>query len=220
MPIARDIRCRSHFNSCFLSPKSSIGPNKYPEEDDKAAFDAGRRIREGDRGRPNLETIICWKSSRRIKLIAQKSDSEIADALSLALCAKEPRSAFGVLMGLHGVGAPMASAILTAMDQDKYTVIDYRALEALGVQDFDTDLNFYIEHYFPECKRLASETQISLRTLDRALWSWSRKMKSSSTLNAARLCGQRSQHFLRWSSNPRRLLPSRSAPRGGSSRKT
>jgi hypothetical protein len=67
----------------------------------------------------------------------------------------------------------MASAILTAIDQDKYTVIDYRALEALGVPDVDPDLNFYVRQYLPECRRLAAEAKVSLRTLDRALWTWS-----------------------------------------------
>jgi hypothetical protein len=69
----------------------------------------------------------------------------------------------------------MASAILTAIDQVKYTVIDYRALEALGVPGLDTNLNFYLKHYLPECERLRSKGHVSLRTLDKALWSWSRK---------------------------------------------
>ena len=79
-----------------------------------------------------------------IALIAKNSADEIKDALRLALKAREPRSALAVLMGLRGVGTPMASAILTATDQERYTVIDYRALESLGASDQKTDLNFYI----------------------------------------------------------------------------
>jgi hypothetical protein len=75
----------------------------------------------------------------------------------------------------------MASAILTATDQERYSVIDYRALESLGASDQKTDLNFYIYHYFPECKRLASETGVSLRILDRALWLWSNENQESIT---------------------------------------
>jgi hypothetical protein len=146
---------------------------KYKADDDEA-FEAGRKIREGDYSRPNLEALVGWKSSRRLGLIAENSDSEIADALHLAVCAKEPRSAFSVLIGLRGVATPMASAILTAIDQEKYTVIDYRAVEALGVPEVDYyNLNFYLLSYFPECKRLASEAGVNLRTLDRALWYWS-----------------------------------------------
>jgi hypothetical protein len=145
----------------------------YKADDDKA-FEAAKNIRQGDYSRSNLETIVRWKSVRRLGLIAENSDPEIADALGLALSAKERRSAFGVLMALQGVGTPVASAILTALDQKRYTIIDYRAMEALGVPNADyTNLNFYLLHYFPECERLASESGVDLRTLDRALWYWS-----------------------------------------------
>jgi hypothetical protein len=152
----------------------------YPEDWDTEAFVAGKRIREGDYTRSNLEIIVAWKSTIRINLIAQNSDSEIADALSLALAAKEPRSAFAVLTGLRGVALPMASAILTAIDQEKYIVVDWRAVEALGVPNVDYwNLNFYLRSYFPECKRLASQASVSLREFDRALWSWSKKKEGS-----------------------------------------
>jgi hypothetical protein len=151
---------------------------EYDKGADDKAFEAARRIHGGDWSRPNLEVIVAWKSRRRIRLIADNSDSEIADALRLALIANEPRSAFGVLMGLTGVAVPMASAILTAIDQwkggDKYTIIDYRALEALSVPEADYyNLNFYLHHYFPACKRMAREKDVTLRRFDRALWAWS-----------------------------------------------
>ena len=151
---------------------------QYPREDledDEKALAAAARIRDGECSRSNLERIVAWKSDRRLALISENSDSEIADALRLALRATEPRSALAVLTGLRGVGAPMASAILTAIDPEKYTVMDFRALEALGVADANTGLEFYLRHYLPECKRLASEAGVSLRTLDRALWAWSKK---------------------------------------------
>lgn len=141
--------------------------------DDKA-FKAGRRIRDGELTRSNLIEIVSWKSNRRAGLIANNTDEEIADALRLALLADEPRSAFAVLMGLEGIAVPMASAILTAIDQERYTVIDYRALDALSVPDADYyKLEFYLHHYFPACKRLAAEHNVDLRTFDRALWAWS-----------------------------------------------
>lgn len=87
----------------------------------------------------------------------------------LALHAHEPRSALAVLMGLCGVALPMASAILTAIDPDTYTVVDYRAMEALGVPDADYyNLNLYLNQYLPTCRRLAAAAGVSLRTLDKA----------------------------------------------------
>lgn len=147
---------------------------KNDHGEDEKAFEAGRKIRGGEVTRQNLLTIVAWKSKRRAALIADNSDGEIADALRLALLAREPRSAFAVLMGLNGVAVPMASAILTAIDQERFTVIDYRALEALGVPNADySKLDFYLHHYFPECARLAAAHRVDLRTIDRALWAWS-----------------------------------------------
>jgi hypothetical protein len=85
----------------------------YPDvaKDDRA-YEAGRRIAAGDHTRANLEVIVRWKSERRVALIARNTDAEIEDALRLVLLAKEPRSAFGILMALSGVATPMASAIL------------------------------------------------------------------------------------------------------------
>lgn len=66
----------------------------------------------------------------------------------------------------------MASAILTAIDPERYTVIDFRALEALGNMANDCSVNFYL-NYLDACRRLAKGHDVSLRDLDRALWQWS-----------------------------------------------
>jgi hypothetical protein len=84
------------------------------------------------------------------------------------------------LCGLKGVGIPVASAILTMVYPDRYTIIDFRALEALGIQrgDGEETVEFYLE-YLQTCRSLAQEYKIDLRTLDRALWQWSKEHGSS-----------------------------------------
>jgi hypothetical protein len=162
------------FNLQFPLHQMQHWADTYPREDrEEWAFEAGRKIRQGDYSLQNLEHIVRWKSARVIAQFGKNTDAEIADALHLSIQAQQPRSAFGVLMGLSGVGAPMASAILTAIDQERYTIIDYRALQALGAPDLNADLRCYLNHYFPECQRLAHDAGVSLRTVDRALWSWS-----------------------------------------------
>lgn len=143
---------------------------------DDSAFEAGERIRKGDLSRSNLEIIVEWKSGRRKALVAENTDAEIRDAFMLALAAREPRSALAVLMGLSGVALPMASSIMTAIDQERYTIVDWRALEALGEPDADySRLLVYLNEYLPACRRIALEAGVSLRTLDKALWAWSAK---------------------------------------------
>ena len=145
----------------------------YGPEQDDAALDAARRIREGDYTRKNFSKIFDWKTNGRGRSrLLHNSDEEIADALSLAVNAKTARAAIAVLTGLHGVGVPVASAILTAIDPEHYTVIDFRALEALGSKSADRSVNFYVD-YLDACRQLATDSRTTLRDLDRALWQWS-----------------------------------------------
>ena len=130
----------------------------------------------GDDTRTNLRTIVEWKlgSFSHLKpwrIVEKNSDEEIADAVRLAADAKTDRSGIAVLVGLSGVGIPVASAILTAMFPLRYTVIDKRALTSLGHPNNDGAMKFYLE-YLAECRRLADLYNVELRTLDRALWQW------------------------------------------------
>jgi hypothetical protein len=85
------------------------------------------------------------------------------------------------MLELHGVDIAVASAVLAAIFPERYTVLDYRTLEALGHARHD--VHFY-EEYLAFCKRLAESNIVQplnelpastpLRTLDRALWEWSR----------------------------------------------
>jgi hypothetical protein len=145
----------------------------YGPEQDDAALDAGRRIRKGEYTRKNLSKIFEWKTKGRGRSrLLRNTDEEIADALSLAVNAKTARAAIAVLTGLHGVHVPVASAILTAIDPEHYTVIDFRALEALGSKSADRSVNFYLD-YLDACRQFAKDHRATLRDLDRALWEWS-----------------------------------------------
>jgi hypothetical protein len=146
---------------------------RYGYERDDNPLAAGRRIREGDFTRENLSVIFEWKTRGRGRSrLMHNSDREIGDALRLAVCAETERAAIAVLLGLHGVQVPVASAILTAIDPERYTVIDFRALEALGSKSTDRSVNFYLA-YLDTCRQLATAHRVTLRDLDRALWQWS-----------------------------------------------
>jgi hypothetical protein len=82
---------------------------------------------------------------------------------------------------LHGVDLPVASAILAAIYPERYSVLDFRTLEALGHARHD--VRFY-EEYLAFCNRLAESNIVSpqsdlpaptpLRAIDRALFEWTR----------------------------------------------
>jgi hypothetical protein len=146
---------------------------RYSFTEDDNALAAGARIRGGEYTRKQLSKIFEWKTKGRGRSrLEGNTDSEIADALKLAVSAETERSAVAVLRGLQGVDVPVASAILTAIDPKRYTVIDFRALEALGTKRASPSVDFYVA-YLNACRQLAKTHQVSLRDLDRALWQWS-----------------------------------------------
>jgi hypothetical protein len=154
---------------------------------EKDAFDAGADIRNENCTRKNLESIVHWKSARTVPLLEHNDDAAIQKALEIASDTNTPvKEALSELIKLIGVGIPVASAILTAIHPDRYTVIDFRALETLGHSLHDED--FYVA-YLDFCRNLAVQHGVKeqkdypaptpLRALDRALWQWSKKKGSN-----------------------------------------
>jgi hypothetical protein len=147
---------------------------------EREAFEAGTAILNGDRSIDSLATIVRWKSPRVVHHLKENPPEVIGAALDVAVHNSNLRDALSALQGLKGVGLPMASAILTAIYPDRYTVIDFRALEALDYAIRGND--FYIA-YLEFCRSLARSGVIAaqegkpaptaLRALDRALWQWS-----------------------------------------------
>ncbi len=149
---------------------------------EQAAFEAGEAIRNGDYTLANLEAIVRWKSERLVQYLIGNSNEKIRRALAVAASPNATtETAVKALTELHGVDLPAATVILAAIYPEHYTVLDYRALEALGHARHD--VHFY-EEYLAFCNRLAESNIVSpqsdrpaptpLRTLDRALWEWSR----------------------------------------------
>jgi hypothetical protein len=148
-----------------------------PEITEKASS-AGEAIRNGDYSFENLRAIFKWKVNDRGKnRLDKNSREEVEEALRLAAAAKQPRSAIAVLKGLSGVNVPVASAIMTSIYPDKYTVIDRRALKALGVSSGRNSVTFYL-CYLRYCTALAKEWNLCLRDLDHALWDWPKKRQT------------------------------------------
>ncbi len=150
------------------------------QELEKAAFEAGESIRNGDYTLANLEAIVRWKSERAVHVLIGNSNEKIRRVLGVAANPEATtETAMRALLELNGVDIPLGSAILAAIYPERYTVLDFRALEALGHARHD--VRFY-EEYLAFCKRLADSNIVKaqsdlpaptpLRTLDRALWEW------------------------------------------------
>lgn len=148
---------------------------RYYDKREADALVAGELIRKGQYTFKNLAIICEWKTrGRRRTLLAENKEEEVADTLRLALDAKSDRAAIAVLTGLSGVQVPVASAIVTAIYPERFTIVDFRALQALGVTNAVITVDFYLK-YLEACSKLAKESRVDLRMLDRALWQWSKE---------------------------------------------
>jgi len=162
----------------FPTSEISVLARRYVDGRERGALIAGRAIAGGDCTQARLRIIYVWKTRNMrgmVRLLDKNTDEEIADALRLAVSAKTERGAMASLMGLEGVNVAVASAVMTAIRPRRYTVIDFRALHSLGVENRNgLSLGFYLE-YLEFCRSLAKEQGVTLRELDRALWRWSKE---------------------------------------------
>jgi hypothetical protein len=149
---------------------------------EQAAYEAGEAIRNGEFTLPNLEAIVRWKSERMVHYLIANSNENIKSALAIAASSdSSTEEAVNALIGLRGVDISLASAILAAIFPERYAVLDYRALEALGHARHDVD--FYKEYnaffrHMVECGIVKPQEELpgatALHTLERAFWQWSR----------------------------------------------
>jgi len=135
-----------------------------------------------------LASIARWKWYGAATRVQSGNSPEITERFTRAAIAHhdDPRLAVWILTYLYGVHVRMASAILAALFPNDYTVMDARAFSALESLGWTPDLaqvfgdqpapadfldraSVY-EVYLRTCRAKASEYGVSLRTLDRFLY--------------------------------------------------
>ena len=91
---------------------------------------AGVRAR-GAFTRGEFVRMCRWKSPRAQRLWQANSPARIGTVSRAVLATRSERQRMELLTGLRGVGVPMASAILTLIDPQRYGVLDIRAWQVL-----------------------------------------------------------------------------------------
>ena len=124
-----------------------------------------------------LRKVAAWKSERRVDLIDKNSESDVKEITRYALTTTSERIRWGVLSCLDGVRLPTASAVLHFFHQEPYPIIDVRALWSIGVEKTSNYPFLFWQEYVSFCRALAKRNDIidDMRTLDRALWQYSRE---------------------------------------------
>ena len=148
---------------------------RYTDDDDELLA-IGRAVRH--RGHYTLDEFqrVCrWKTARSAPLVAQNSSESVEATTRVALGeSRSNRERIKELQSLRGVGLPTASVLLHLVYPERYPILDVRALHALGVPASSQSYRFW-ESYVKEYRRLVKQASVDGRTLDQALWQWSRE---------------------------------------------
>jgi hypothetical protein len=146
-------------------------------DDDDEVLAIARTVR--DRGYYTLEEFrrVCrWKTPRSAPLVAQNSSESVEAATRVALSEEsDDRERMEALLSLRGVGWPTASVLLHLPYPERYPILDKRALHALGVVDAPTQSFKCWEPYVAAYVQLIEQAGVDGRTLDQALWQWSKE---------------------------------------------
>jgi hypothetical protein len=145
-------------------------------DDDAVPLAIGRRMRRlGFLTRPDFLRLCEWKSPRSRRQAERNERGFIRAVTATALSTPNERLRIEVLTLLRGVDWPTASVILHFGHRASYPILDVRALWSAGIAkppryhfDFWWDFTRF-------CRRLAQQHSCTMRTLDRALWQYSKE---------------------------------------------
>lgn len=119
--------------------------------------------------------IVIWKANRaktkiKKKLLSYGSIENVVKEISSQIFKTEDaREKLDLLLKNFTFGMPMASAILSVLYPDEFTVYDYRVRDQLGLSSVYSSQK-YFEYFLPKVQTEAKNCGLSLRDMDRELW--------------------------------------------------
>ena len=123
----------------------------------------------------DLKIVADWKAPRVSHHIEKNENGFIKDITSFSFSATNERAKIEVLTCLNGVGFPMASVILHFFHKDQYPILDFRALWSIGIENEGNYSFSFWWDYVLFCRDAAKQNKIDMRTLDKALWQYSKE---------------------------------------------
>lgn len=122
-----------------------------------------------------LRSVCRWKSPRSMGHIEKSSEEFVREISGLALSTKDEHVRISVLTLLNGVGWPTASVLLHFFHEDSYPILDFRALWSLTQEKLPPYTFDFWWDYTEFCRSLAKDENLDMRSLDQALWQYSRE---------------------------------------------
>ena len=119
--------------------------------------------------------LFYWKLERKPRSLTKQSKYEIQEITGEAFRLDNDREKLNTLTEVHDVGQSVASAILHLCDQKEYPILDQHALRSIDIEEEYADGPEYPfwQEYVDLCRAEAKRYNVSMRTLDQALWKYS-----------------------------------------------
>ena len=159
-------------------PPEEIEPlaARFGYSEDAACQAAGAAARaRGHSTREEFLTVCEWKTSRSRPKTGRNDAAAVERATRRALGSSDERERMEALLVLEGVGVPSASTLLHFAFPAEYPILDVRALDSLGHKPRSVYPVDYWLRYLQACRELARRHGVSIRTLDKALWQYSKE---------------------------------------------
>jgi len=132
-------------------------------------------LQRGYLTKDDLRKVAYWKAPRSAGHAGKNDEEYVREVSSFAFRAKSERARIQSLTLLDGVSWPTASVILHLFHVDPYPILDFRALWAVSL---DVPAQYVFGFWWPYvifCRKVSKGTGVSMRSLDRALWQYSKE---------------------------------------------
>ncbi len=130
-------------------------------------------VRRGFLTKAEFLNVCSWKTPRSKPYCESNEADMIREVSALSLATDSERIRIQIWTLLAGVKWPTASVFLHFAFQDRYPILDYRALWSLKT-DVPVQYTFpFWSAYTDFCCSLAQNAGVSMRMLDQALWKYS-----------------------------------------------
>jgi len=127
--------------------------------------------------------LCCWKSPRPKRHYIKNEERKIIEVTRLAFSTNNEKERIAYLLTLYGVRYPVASTILHFAFPDKYPIMDFRVIESLGWKKPSYYSFKFWEKYCNKIRELSKQYNLSIGTIDKALWTYSKENKRNCILS-------------------------------------
>jgi hypothetical protein len=149
---------------------------RYSADGDRRVMPIADAVRKrGHFTRDEFLSVCHWKSPRSQPRCQRNEGEFVREVTSIALATKSERIRIEILQLLHGVSWPTASVLLHLGHREPYPILDFRALWSLGYKKPPEYTFEFWWAYVQAWREMAAKHRLDARTLDRALWQYSKE---------------------------------------------